>query len=249
MKSHLKGFTLIELLIVVAIIAILAAIAVPNFLEAQTRAKVARVKSDLRTSATAIESYRVDYNGFPKGNDNQFSVARSADFPLGATARVLERLSTPVSYLTTGAFADPFINKREVRPSKTAGAPPTQVILVSTLNPADQEAAKFYKYSSFTPGEGNFVTALVSRPETTSKWAWAIWSAGPVGDYVHLRGSNLLASAPFGAPEIGAILDYVYDPTNGTVSNGNVWRTGGVRTGQGMASDIWITTMLPITSR
>ena len=54
-----KGFTLIELLIVVAIIAILAAIAIPNFLEAQTRAKVARVLSDQRTLGTAVEQYSV----------------------------------------------------------------------------------------------------------------------------------------------------------------------------------------------
>src|SRR6059058_569753 len=60
-----KGFTLIELLIVVAIIAILAAIAVPNFLEAQTRAKVSRVRADARTVATAIESYAVDNNKYP----------------------------------------------------------------------------------------------------------------------------------------------------------------------------------------
>ena len=52
-----RGFTLIELLIVVAIIAILAAIAVPNFLEAQVRAKVSRGKSDMRSVVTALEAH------------------------------------------------------------------------------------------------------------------------------------------------------------------------------------------------
>src|SRR5690606_400852 len=60
-----KGFTLIELLIVVAIIAILAAIAVPNFLEAQTRAKISRVVSDLRTINTGFETYRIDHGNIP----------------------------------------------------------------------------------------------------------------------------------------------------------------------------------------
>ncbi len=55
-----KGFTLIELLIVIAIILILIAIALPNFLEAQIRSKVARVKSDIRSLSIAQESYYLD---------------------------------------------------------------------------------------------------------------------------------------------------------------------------------------------
>src|SRR5690242_3149963 len=66
-----EGFTLIELLIVVAIIAILAAIAVPNFLEAQTRAKVSRVKNDQRALAVAIQSYQVDNNHYPARHNTQ----------------------------------------------------------------------------------------------------------------------------------------------------------------------------------
>ena len=66
-KGKRSAFTLIELLIVVAIIAILAAIAVPNFLEAQTRAKVSRAKNDLRTLAVGVESYHVDWGDWPFG--------------------------------------------------------------------------------------------------------------------------------------------------------------------------------------
>ena len=87
---------MIELLIVVAIIGVLAAIAVPNLLNAQVRAKVARVKSDLRSIAVATDSYRLDHNAYPWPK-------------LGGTyiSRVIE-LSTPVAYLGSVGLQDPF---------------------------------------------------------------------------------------------------------------------------------------------
>jgi len=60
-----KGFTLIELLIVVAIIGIIAAIAIPNLLNAIDRGKQKRTMADLRTMGTAIESYSIDNNVYP----------------------------------------------------------------------------------------------------------------------------------------------------------------------------------------
>ncbi|MEX0879063.1 MAG: prepilin-type N-terminal cleavage/methylation domain-containing protein [Thermoanaerobaculia bacterium] len=65
MKKRESGFTLIELLIVIAIIGILAAIAIPNLLNAVQRGKQKRSMSDMRALATAIEAYAVDNNNYP----------------------------------------------------------------------------------------------------------------------------------------------------------------------------------------
>ena len=65
MNRSRKGFTLIELLIVVAIIGIIVAIAIPNLLNAIQRAKQKRTMGDMRSIGTAAESYSIDYNSYP----------------------------------------------------------------------------------------------------------------------------------------------------------------------------------------
>ena len=65
-----KGFTLIELLIVVAIIGIIAAIAIPNLLNAIDRGKQKRTMADIRSIGTAVESYAVDNNKYPMSWSN-----------------------------------------------------------------------------------------------------------------------------------------------------------------------------------
>ena len=90
-----SGFTLIELLIVVAIIGIIAAIAIPNLLNAIDRGKQKRTVADLRSLGTAIESYAVDNGSYP---------GSGAD--LAALSGVLEPLYVRTAPATDGWSRD-----------------------------------------------------------------------------------------------------------------------------------------------
>ena len=62
LKKSLKGFTLVEIMIVVAIIALLAAIAVPGFLRARKRSQASRIINDLRLIDSAVDQYAIETN-------------------------------------------------------------------------------------------------------------------------------------------------------------------------------------------
>lgn len=197
------AFTLIELLIVVAIIAILAAIAVPNFLEAQTRSKVSRAKADMRTAATAIEMYYVDNNRYPTGWG--INVGGNADM------HSLFLLSTPISYITSGDMQDPFFPVKDDEPMNTT-------IQYDPMTPDGRMDSAYNRSLNHTSGDDYF------------PW-WILISVGPDKEheftYAPGDGTGLQARLWNADNDLEAFLDVFYDPTNGTVSRGNIYRAGG----------------------
>jgi type II secretion system protein G len=195
-----KGFTLIELLIVVAIIAILAAIAVPNFLEAQTRAKVSRVKSDMRTIATAMEAYIVDHNTYPGDSDNT---------PFTNPQKGLLYLTSPIAYISTLA-TDPF--SLDFDPNSD-GAPYFEM-----GSGADNEG-----WTNRTDLGGEVLSQ--TSPLFFKAQSYEISSVGPDED--DDVGGNDNWPGPFNQNNAAAVRITTYDPTNGSVSNGDIVYIGG----------------------
>jgi prepilin-type N-terminal cleavage/methylation domain-containing protein len=67
-KNGTRGFTLVELMIVVVILGILSAIAIPKFRDVSESAKTASCRSNMRTIAGALQLYRAEHNEYPPGN-------------------------------------------------------------------------------------------------------------------------------------------------------------------------------------
>lgn len=200
-----SGFTLIELLIVVAIIAILAAIAVPNFLEAQTRAKVSRARADMRTMVTALESYAVDHNSYPP--DLALTILVRGDGEFGTSEGFLPpNISTPISYLTTSRLPDPFVEKGAsgvIFTNPVYGTLFYQNVKTSVL--AAQGNANAYRapFQVLAP-------AAVSAQKVAQGWG----SIVPSGEARY--GFFKLGSLGPDRYYLGGV--DIYDPTNGTIS-------------------------------
>lgn len=177
-----KGFALIELLIVVAIISILAAIAIPNYLNAQIRAKVSRVKADMRSLANAIEQYNVDNTAYPP-----FGIPPE-DLSSYDMWVVQSRLTTPISYI------------RSI---------PLDIFHYTNWSDGTRMITPYVYVQSDTgfPDEADPINPNLWHYE----WKWFIMSNGPDLDNDH-EGLNPYPSQ--------------YDPSNGVVSDGDIYRYG-----------------------
>lgn len=176
--TTLHAFTLIELLIVVAIIGILAAIAVPNFLNAQIRAKVAKAESEIKTITTALEMYRMDNGIYPPWlleNGTQKNPVNTRLFPL----------TTPISYMST-VPQDPFLY----------GPPGTR------LNESQDAAYVTYDY---TEARSRIVFGGLSiLPQQARCAEYKVTSAGP--DFTNTYGNTVTYLPTNGLTSFGDII-------------------------------------------
>lgn len=216
-----KAFTLIELLIVIAIIAVLVMIAVPNFLESRARAKTSRTKSDMRTLTVGLENYRTDFNSFLLCNNYGLCGARISpdertDPTKNREKQILERLTTPIAYLTQSFLHDS--NEPIGRRSTFTDANP-QGSYSEMTSDVNYPLYKFLKYHAM--GNDREILATVDAKIPPVPRAFVLSASGPSRTYANL--------ATLFSPTISnkTILDQIYDPTNGTISYGYIFRTGG----------------------
>ncbi|MBN1901088.1 prepilin-type N-terminal cleavage/methylation domain-containing protein [Candidatus Sumerlaeota bacterium] len=210
-----SAFTLIELLIVVAIISILSSIAVPNFLEAQTRAKVSRVKADMASMGTALEVYAIDHNNYPYRRNpdwNNENIAPIIAPPLSTKMNDLKVLTTPIPYIT-----------RIPNDIFDIHVPPP----LNTINYFDPEqtsllSKRFAEREFYVDEDGN---QQYKYKDTGARY-WMLLSVGPDG-FIGVQDNGQPGGYPPQPPLLYLTITWVYDPTEGTISMGNIYRLQG----------------------
>ncbi len=220
-RKRRSGFTLIELLIVVAIIGILAAIAVPNFLEAQVRAKVARSQADMRTIATGLESYYVDNNIYVRPREvvathwsDPTIPYRKYDTNIG---RYLIPLTTPVAYLAE-------LPTYEWAPFRLFSDCDPITLDTTGYGPID---CYYYRYDTRYMWKNSLWAK--ADGETWYQWdpedrkMWCLSAVGPDGESNQDQAWEGVVWPDL--PTSGSMTQQ-YDATNGTVSNGDIIRMG-----------------------
>ncbi|NQU42966.1 prepilin-type N-terminal cleavage/methylation domain-containing protein [bacterium] len=221
-----NAFTLIELLIVVAIIAILAAIAVPNFLEAQVRAKISRVHNDLRTISLGMHSYMVDNNKTPylyeeysSTSPYMYNAYLYHHFSSGSWHNAV-RLTTPVAYLETIAYEDPFDTFGDTHDLLDKAG-----FVCLSLQGALADG-KFVQDTFASLASYQWLSPRVFRINgQTRTITFHLVSCGP--DKVWQTHASALISGQSTGTEAEEYVEGTvpqYDPTNGTNSQGEIWR-------------------------